>query len=77
MTVKMYEIRVRGARAKLVLDPLEGLEITALGDSDFLLTGQLIDPPALYGLLDRIHEGGLVLISMHCLGDPCQGIKPE
>ncbi len=74
MKVKTYEIRVSGSRSRLMQDPLEGLNIAFLGDSDFLLTARLNDPPALYGLLDRLHAAKFVLISLHCLSDPSQEI---
>lgn len=67
MTAKSYEIRVRGVLNALDLDQIDGLTVNTLGESNYLLTGSLPDPPALYGVLDRIREAQLVLISVHCL----------
>ena len=59
-----YVIQVRG-----VLDPswqawLGNMAITGEPGGDTLLTGQVPDQSALYGLLSRLRDLGLVLISV-------------
>ncbi len=69
MTIKTYVIRVNGSIDTLLADQIEGLLITLVNESDFILTVRLADQPALYGLIDRMNSAGLVLISLRCLGD--------
>ena len=64
----VYEISLRGR-----LDParsawFSGMKVILLGE-DTLMTGEVRDQPALYGLLARIRDLGLPLISLRCL-DP-------
>ncbi len=46
------------------------LEKDADGRSITVLTGTLVDQPALYGLLSRIRDMGLLLLSVERLGNP-------
>ena len=60
----VYEIRVWGK-----LDPrwsrrLADMEIVAQPDGETLITGLVADQAALYGLLSRMRDLGLVLISV-------------
>lgn len=60
----IYEIRLQGQ-----LDPewagwLGGLTITLEEDGDTLLTGPVVDQAALHGLLRKIRDLGLPLISI-------------
>ena len=59
-----YQIRVRGA-----LDPhwsswFDGMAIAPDASGDTLLRGPLADQAALYGLLHRIRDLGLVLLAV-------------
>jgi hypothetical protein len=59
-----YQIRVRGA-----LDPrwsgwFAGLAITHDADGDTLLAGPLADQAALYGVISRLRDLGLTLLSV-------------
>jgi hypothetical protein len=61
-----YEIRVAG-----VMDPrwaawFQGLKIIGQGDAT-VISGQLADQSALHGLLTKIRDLGLCLISVHRL----------
>lgn len=46
----------------------EGMEITCLPDGSTLISGSLPDQSALYGLLMRLRDLGLTLISVNFLG---------
>ncbi len=59
-----YQIRVRGA-----LDPhwsvwFDGMAIAYDADGDTLLIGPLADQAALYGVLHRIRDLGLMLLAV-------------
>ncbi len=47
---------------------LEGLAVTHTGDGDTLLRGQVPDQPSLYGLLNRLADLGMQLISVSIAG---------
>jgi len=58
-----YAIRVKG-----LLDPrwdwLEGLTVTYIESGDTILSGQIIDQAALHGILARIRDLNLMLLSL-------------
>lgn len=60
----VYQIRLRGQLGPLWSDWFEGLAITWDG-ADTLLTGEVIDQSALYGLLRRIRDLGVPLVSIN------------
>jgi hypothetical protein len=59
-----YEIRVRGHLGSQWTDWFEGLTITLEDNGDTLLTGPVIDQAALHGLLRRVRDLGLPLVSV-------------
>jgi hypothetical protein len=59
-----YEIRVEGHLDAAWADWYEGLTITNQESGEALLTGSLADQAALHGLLKRISNLGLTLISV-------------
>jgi hypothetical protein len=61
----LYEIRLKGHLDNRWADWFEGLTITLAEDGDTLLTGPVIDQAALYGLLKKIRDLGMVLISVN------------
>ena len=63
-----YEIRLRGHLDSQWTDWFGGLTITMEEDGTTLLTGPVIDQAALHGLLKKVRDMGLPLISV-C---PCQ-----
>jgi hypothetical protein len=60
----MYEIRVEGHLADRWSDWFEGLAIYKDPDGETVLRGPLSDQAALFGVLTRIHDLNLVLISV-------------
>ena len=61
----VYQIRIKGHLGHQWTDWFEGLTIT-LGDTgDTLLTGPVIDQAALYGLLKKVRDLGLPLVSVN------------
>lgn len=63
---KIYEIRVKGHIDPRWSEWFSDLEITALDGNETLLSGALADQAALHGLLNRIRDLNLTLISVHC-----------
>lgn len=63
-TPAMYRIRVQGHLESRWTDWFEGLTITLEEDGNTLLTGLVIDQAALHGLLKKIRDLGLTLISI-------------
>ena len=57
-------IRVKGQIGQRWSEWLDGLAITHTGEDETLLTGSLPDQPALYGLLSKLRDLGLVLLSV-------------
>ena len=59
----VYQIRVKGHLGPQWTDWFWGLTITQEGNGDTLLTGPVEDQAALYGLLRRVRDLGMPLIS--------------
>jgi hypothetical protein len=59
-----YEIRVRGHLDGRWADWFEGLTFTHDNDGTTLLEGPLIDQAALHGVLNKIRDLGLPMISV-------------
>jgi hypothetical protein len=68
----LYEIRVRGLLDESWSDWLDGLAITQGDDGNTMLTGPIRDQCALHGLLVKIRDLGLPLLSVEQL-DPDGG----
>ena len=60
----IYEIRIRGHLGQHWVDWFGGLAITLEEAGETLLTGPVVDQAALYGLLRRVRDVGLPLISV-------------
>ncbi len=63
------EIKIKGHLDRYWSDWFAGLKLTYLEGDETLLSGPLPDQAALYGLLERIRDLNLKLISVTC-GDP-------
>ena len=60
----VYQIRIQGHLGRQWTDWFGGLAITLEEDGDTLLTGPVVDQAALHGLLKRVRDLGLPLISV-------------
>jgi hypothetical protein len=60
----LYQIRIRGQLDSQWTDWFEGLAITLEENGDTLLTGLVIDQAALHGLLKKVRDLGLPLVSV-------------
>jgi hypothetical protein len=60
----IYQIRIKGHLGPRWTDWFEGLAITLEENGETLLTGPVVDQAALYGLLRKVRDLGLPLISV-------------
>ncbi len=60
----IYKIRIKGQLDSQWTDWFEGLTITLEDNGDTLLTGPVIDQAALHGLLKKVRDLGIPLISV-------------
>jgi hypothetical protein len=60
----VYQIRTEGQLGPQWTDWFEGLTVT-LENGETLLTGPVIDQAALYGLLKKVRDLGLPLVSVN------------
>lgn len=61
----IYQIRVKSHLSSDWSDWFEGLTVTPEEDGDTLLTGPVVDQAALYGLLKKVRDLGMPLISLN------------
>jgi hypothetical protein len=62
--IQRYEIVIRGHLTSQWGAVFEGMEVSCLPDGNTCITGVLPDQSALYGLLVRLRDLGVTLISV-------------
>ncbi len=62
----VYQIRLKGHLGRQWTDWFGGLTITLEDNRDTLLTGPVVDQAALYGLLRKVRDLGMPLLSVIC-----------
>jgi hypothetical protein len=63
----VYQIRLKGHLDDQWADWFGGLTITLEENGDTLLTGPVVDQAALFGLLKKVRDLGLPLVSIDCV----------
>ncbi len=63
----VYQIRIKGHLGRHWTDWFEGLSIMALDSGETLLTGPVVDQAALHGVLRKVRDLGLPLLSVVCV----------
>ena len=66
----VYEIRIKGHLDKQWTEWFDGLTITLEDNGDTLLTGHVVDQAALHGLLRKVRDLGMPLLSV-------DSVKPD
>jgi hypothetical protein len=64
----VYEIRIKGHLDDRWATLFDGLSLTREGSGDTLLTGPVVDQAALFGLLRKVRDMGVPLISVTLIG---------
>ena len=65
----VYQIRIKGHLGRHWADWFDGLTITLEDNGETLLTGPVVDQAALHGLLKKVRDVGMPLLSV-------VGVKP-
>jgi hypothetical protein len=60
----LYEIRIKGHLDNRWAEWFDGMNVTLEANGETLLTGPVIDQPALHGLLRKVRDLGMPLISV-------------
>ena len=61
----IYQIRIEGQLGSDWANWLEGLTITLEDNGDTLFTGPVVDQAALFGLLKKVRDLGIPLVSVN------------
>jgi hypothetical protein len=73
---KVFQIKIKGHLGQQWAPWFDGLKITLEEDGNTLLTGTVIDQPALHGILKKIRDLGMPLLSINSV-DPNQCAKAD
>ena len=63
----VYQIRIKGHLGPQWTDWFGGLAIAVEEGGETLLTGPIVDQAALYGLLKKVRDLGMPLVSVNCI----------
>jgi hypothetical protein len=70
---QIYQIRIKGHLGHQWADWFEGLSITLTDDGETLLTGPLVDQAALHGVLKKVRDLALPLVSVRSVKSSQEG----
>ena len=68
----VYQFRIKGHLGQQWMNWFEGLTITLEEDGNTLLSGPVIDQSAIHGILKKIRDLGMPLLSVNAIG-----LKPQ
>jgi hypothetical protein len=63
--MQRVEIHIEGRLDPLWIDWLDGFSISYAGENETVLTGQVTDQAALYGLIAKLRDLGVKLLSVN------------
>jgi hypothetical protein len=70
-----YQIRLKGHLGCEWTDWFEGLTVTLEDSGDTVLTGPVIDQAALHGLLKKVRDLGMPLVSVNPVGPSSSAVS--
>lgn len=73
----VYQIRIKGHLGRQWMNWFEGLTITLEEDGNTLLAGLVIDQAALHGILKKVRDLGMPLLSVNSVGTDPQNILEQ
>ena len=73
---RVYQIRVKGHLGPQWMDWFNGLTITLEENGDTLLIGPVIDQAALHGILKKVRDLGMLLLSVNSV-EPSRQDVPD
>ncbi len=65
----IYQVKIEGYLGSQWADWFDGIAITYEGEDITVLTGAIVDQSALYGLLKKVRNLGMALISLQRLDE--------
>jgi hypothetical protein len=72
----VYQLRIKGHLGPQWMDWFEAVTLTLEANSETLLTCPVVDQAALHGLLRKVRDGGMVLLSVMRI-EPDQAGAPD
>jgi hypothetical protein len=66
-TTERYEIHLKGILGSEWSEWFDGMMVTSDGQGNTILTGPVADQAALHGVLDRVRDSGLTLLSINII----------
>jgi hypothetical protein len=73
----VYQVRIKGHLGGQWTDWFQGLAITLDDSGDTLLTGSVVDQAALHGLLRKVRDLGMPLVSVSPVELDCKHSQGE
>ena len=73
---KIFQIKIKGHLGQQWAGRFDGLTITLEEDGNTLLSGPIVDQSALHGILKKIRDLGMPLLSVNTI-DPDQASKVD
>ena len=73
---KIFQIKIKGHLGQQWAGRFDGLTITLEEDGNTLLSGPIVDQSALHGILKKIRDLGMPLLSVNTI-DPDQASKAD
>lgn len=64
----VYEFRIKGHLGQQRMEWFEGLTVTPEEDGNTVLSGTVVDQSALHGILKKIRDLGMPLLSVNVIG---------
>jgi hypothetical protein len=71
----VYHIRIAGHLGRQWAEWFEGLAITLDANGDTVLTGPVVDQAALHGVLKKVRDLGIPLLSVVCVQSGQAGVS--